>query len=94
MTDQAQVIDIKSRTDKTYTITLAGCEPRSWPYTKRTYRPTQLTVVKRDGNVSSVELRGPQVRKDGTDGSQWATERFYRYDERPAWLTHIIAGLA
>lgn len=86
---------IKAQTEKTYTVFLGGAEPRPWPYsTTRIYRPARLVVVKRDGNVVSVELTGPQVKKDGTDGGSWTTERFYGRRDWPAWFLPIIGGLA
>lgn len=95
---QPRAVDIKSRTEKTYTVTLDGCEPRQWPYsrTDRRYTPRRLIVVKRDGNVYSIELIGPILKKDGTDGGQDARERFYSFSstERPAWLDSIVGGLA
>lgn len=94
MSDKPQVVDIKSSTAKSYRITLAGCEVRDAPHSKRSYRPTSLTATKRDGNVSKVELAGPNIKKDGTDSSVWTRETFYAHQEHPAWLTSIIGGLA
>lgn len=89
------VLSIASRTEKTYTIRLAGCAPRPWPYSNtRTYRPTRLTVVKRDGNVDKVELSGPQIKKDGTEGQQSTREWLHRQKDWPSWLASIVGGLA
>lgn len=91
---KVEIGDIKSLTEKTYTVTFDGAEPRDWPWSSnRTYRPCRLVVVKRDGNISKVELSGPMVKKDGKDGAQWAHERFHG-EKRPSWLTSIIGGLA
>lgn len=91
---EPRVGDITSTITKTYTITLAGCEDRQAPHSTRTYRPARLVVVKRDGNVSMVELSGPNIRKDGSASSQGTRETFYSRRDWPEWLASIIGGLA
>ena len=60
-----KVTEIESNTVKTYSLTVEDGEVRLQPYTRtgRTYRVEQIIVVKRDGNVGSVELRGPSSRR-------------------------------
>lgn len=95
MSADVVVLGINSTTRKTYTVVLDGAEERLWPYSNsRTYRPRRLIVQKQDGNVASVELSGPQIKKDGTEGANWATECFYGERDRTPWLNSIIGGLA
>jgi hypothetical protein len=89
------VTDIKSRTVKTYTLTIEGGEVRDVRYSNgRRYRITRVEVIKADGNISGITLSGPVVKKDGTDSLNGHTERLYRNDERPDWLLAAIKGLA
>lgn len=90
------VAGIKSQTKKTYWVDLNDGEVRAQPYsrTDRRYQVEQVVVDKRDGSVVDVELRGSVLKKDGTVGQNWATERLYRQNDWPQWLRSIIGGLA
>jgi hypothetical protein len=91
-----KVTEIKSNTVKTYSLTVEDGEVRLQPYTRtgRTYRVEQIVVVKRDGNVSSVELRGPVLKKDGNRSLNGAHESLYGRRSWPEWLHGIVGGLA
>lgn len=91
-----KVAKIHSRTVKTYTVTIEDGEVRPQPYSSagREYRVQTVTVKKSDGNVSSVELRGSVLKKDGTPGANGARETFYREREWPEWLRSVVGGLA
>lgn len=92
----ARIAKITSRTVKTYVVGIENGEVRPQPYTRsgRQYRVDGIKVVKSDGNVSSVELSGPVLKKDGTDSLNGATERLYGQRDWPAWLHSIVGGLA
>ena len=87
---------VSSTTVKTYTVDIEDGEVRDQPYSRssRKYRVDRVTVVKRDGNVSSVELHGPVLKKDGADGMNYARERLYGQKDWPAWLNGVVGGLA
>ena len=91
-----KVTKIDSRTVKTYMVTIEDGEVRDQPYTRtgRRYRVERITVVKRDGNVYSVELHGPVLKKDGAEGLNGASEKFYGRRDWPEWLRGIVGGLA
>ena len=91
-----KITEIKSNTVKTYILTVEDGEVRPQPYTRtgRTYRVEQIVVVKRDGNVSSVELRGPVLKKDGNRSLNGAHESLYGRRSWPEWLHGIVGGLA
>lgn len=90
------VTNIRSRTVKTYTLTIEGGEVRPQPYSRvgREYQVESVEVTKRDGNVSQVVLAGSVLKKDGTVGLQRADERLYRQSEWPEWLRGLVVGLA
>jgi hypothetical protein len=90
------VTKIDSRTVKTYTLTIEDGEVRAKPYSRagRQYRVERITVVKSDGNVSSVELSGSVLKNDGTAGLNGATERLYGHKVWPEWLHGVVGGLA
>ena len=89
------VTKIDSRTVKTYVVSIEDGEIRPQPYSSsgREYRVASVTVVKREGNVSSVELRGQVLKKDGTEGANPARESIWER-EWPQWLRSIVGGLA
>ena len=91
-----KVTEIKLNTVKTYSLTVEDGEVRLQPYTRtgRTYRVEQIIVVKRDGNVGSVELRGSVLKKDGTCSLNGARESLYGHRSWPEWLHGIVGGLA
>lgn len=97
---EVEIVAIAKHTEKTYILALRGCEPRLVPYqatgsrTPRFYMPARLVVVRRDGNVVSIKLSGPKIKKDGTPGSQWCDEGFLKRDRLPKWLDSIVRGLA
>lgn len=90
------VTEIKSQTVKTYTLTIEDGEVRPQPYSRvgGRYQVERVGVTKRDGNVSSVELYGSALKKDGSIGKNSASERLYRQGDWPEWLRGIVAGLA
>lgn len=90
------VTKIDSRTVKTYTIIVEDGEVRDQPCTNsgRRYRVRRITVVKEDGNLSKVELRGLVLKKDGTEGLNDARETLYGQRDWPEWLHSLVRGLA
>lgn len=90
------ITEIKSQTVKTYVLTVEDGEVRSQPYVQsgRKYRVNRIVVTKRDGNVSSVELRGSVLKKDGTEGANPARETLYGQGYWPKWLFSVVGGLA
>ena len=90
------VTKIQSITVKTYNLTVEDGEVRDQPYSRsgRQYRVERITVTKRDGNVSCVELRGSVLKKDGSDSLNEAAETFYFGSEWPEWLRGVVGGLA
>lgn len=90
------VISIKSTTTKTYTVRIEDGEVRDQPYSRigGQYRVRRVEVIKRDGNISKVELVGVVVKKNGHDGVQPAREHLWNPAEWPQWLTSVIGGLA
>lgn len=91
-----RVTKINSRTVKTYNLSIEDGEVRPQPYTRsgRQYRVTHIEVTKTDGNVSSVALGGPVLKKDGTGGLNGATESLYGQRDWPEWLRGVVGGLA
>ena len=91
-----KVTQVESKTRKTYTVKIEDGEvvECKWARTDRRFRVQRVTVVKEDGNVNSVSIAGPVLKKDGTDSRNWADERLYGEKEWPTWLTPIIRGLA
>lgn len=87
---------ITSQTAKTYWVTIDDGEVRPHPYSRsdRQYRVRRIEVVKRDGNIASVVLSGPVLRKDGSDSLNESNERIYSHSDWPTWLRPIIGGLA
>lgn len=90
------VSDIKSRTVKTYTLTVQDGEIRPQPHSRRGghYRVSRVEVVKQDGNVYQVTFSGPVIKKDGTESLNGYTERLYGKGFWPTWLHSIVKGLA
>lgn len=91
------VANIRSRVVKTYWIALTGGEVRPVPYSSvsgRTYRVRRIVVTKVDGNVSSVELSGPVLKKDGTEGANDGREHLYSQKDWPLWLGLIVRVIA
>lgn len=93
---EPSIISIKSRTVKTYVVTIEDGEVRLQPYSSvgRKYQVSRVEVVKEDGNISSVRLSGLVLKKDGSAGANRADERMYRRQDWPEWLRGLIGGLA
>lgn len=90
------ITQVKSRTVKTYRVTIEDGEVRAQPYSRqgREYQVDLVEVVKEDGNISSVRLAGQALRKDGSAGLNRADERMYRRQDWPEWLHGVVRGLA
>lgn len=86
----------RSCTVKTYTLVVEDGEVREKPYSRtgQRYRVTCVEVIKEDGNVSSVKLFGPVLKKDGTDSMNDAREHMHRHSEWPDWLRSAVRSLA
>lgn len=85
-----------SRTVKTYLLDVKDGEVREKPHSRSAarYRVTRIEVSKRDGNVSSVILSGPVLKKDGSVSLVGATERMHSRSDWPNWLASAVGGLA
>lgn len=90
------VTNIRSKTVKTYWVALEAGEVRDKPYSRAgtQYQVTTIVVTKQDGNVSSIELHGRTIKKDGSPSQNAARESFYRQSEWPEWVRGIVGGLS
>jgi hypothetical protein len=92
------------RTERTISLDVSGADPmtrKSQEYRQRvvSFLPDHVNVRINDGELSSVSISGPVLKKDGTpgqarrDSESWYSGINFRLNA-PEWLVQVVSDAA